>query len=545
MSSVRAAFGAPERAELTRAAALAAGTALVAFLGVRQLGAAGILAPLALVLLLIVLQRPVGAMALLFVLTVVCEGPTFGFLHFTSHLYVEVYKGLTLLDMLVVVAILAVGLDVLGRRRAVYIPRPLMPMAAVLLLAMVAGAITGSAHGQSLRAVTLLQNLLAYLLLLPIAVANLDLNRRKIALFLGCVMALAAIKAVFGLIEIASGQGASIEGTARLTYYEPTANWLIMLSFFAVCAALVGKVRLPRWMLACSPLLLICLILSYRRSFWIAAVLGIVLVVLLGLSPTGRRVLVPAAVLVCVAVLLIGSVSVQSQSPVVKRFESLSPTKSRPERAGQLPQRRARERAPRYIRKPHQRPRYQRAVVGHGTHPVGRTRRRAAVRALCRALVLAEARDPWPGRLCAVHRWRAGALVESVARQRRARVSRLRVGFACGLARAHPNRGHRHVHRCRSALYRAGWDPARSIGAAGAWQTQCHESWRTCVGMERLADRAMRLLRTATRPRSCRRPLVRRCSAGRRSSLPSRLSRRSASGRVLGRGRNRRAGFHT
>jgi O-antigen ligase len=326
MSSVRATSGAPERSELMRATVLACSTALVAFLGIHKFGAAGILTPLAIVLFVVMLQRPAGAMALLFVLAVLCEGPTFGFLHFTSHLYDQVYKGLTLLDMLVVLAIIAVGLDLIGRRRAVYIPPPLVPMAVALLLAMVVGAITGSAHGQSLRTVTLSQNILLYLLLLPIVVANIDLNRRKIAIFLGCAMALAILKAVFGLIEIASDQGAVIEGSARLTYYEPTANWLIMIALFTVCAALAARVSLPRWMLAGSPLLLASLLLSYRRSFWIAAGLGLVLVVLLGLSPVGRRLLVPTAVLVAVAIFLIGSVSVQSQSPVLKRFESLSPT---------------------------------------------------------------------------------------------------------------------------------------------------------------------------------------------------------------------------
>ena len=33
------------------------------------------------------------------VLTAICEGPTFGFLHFTSHLYDQIYKGLTPLDI--------------------------------------------------------------------------------------------------------------------------------------------------------------------------------------------------------------------------------------------------------------------------------------------------------------------------------------------------------------------------------------------------------------------------------------------------------------
>ena len=51
-------------------------------------------------------------------------------------------------------------------------------------------------------------------------------------------------------------------------------------------------------MLLGSPLLIACLLLSYRRSFWIASVLGVLLVLLLGTSPAGRRLLVPASLAV-------------------------------------------------------------------------------------------------------------------------------------------------------------------------------------------------------------------------------------------------------
>ncbi len=66
--------------------------------------------------------------------------------------------------------------------------------------------------------------------------------------------------------------------------------------------------------------------LSYRRSFWIAAVLGLLLVLLLALSPVGRRLLVPTALLLAAGIWLLGSINFQSQSPIVKRVASLSPT---------------------------------------------------------------------------------------------------------------------------------------------------------------------------------------------------------------------------
>src|SRR5271168_4340553 len=80
-------------------------------------------------------------------------------------------------------------------------------------------------------------------------------------------------------------------------------------------------------MLAASPLLVACLVLSYRRSFWIGAVLGLLLVLMLGTSPVGRRLLVPAGLGVVVAIWLLGSINFQNQSPIVKRVASLAPSK--------------------------------------------------------------------------------------------------------------------------------------------------------------------------------------------------------------------------
>jgi O-antigen ligase len=68
---------------------------------------------------------------------------------------------------------------------------------------------------------------------------------------------------------------------------------------------------------------LLALVLSYRRSFWIADVLGIALVVLLGLNATGRRLLIPAALLVAGALWLLGGAALQSDTPLGARVQSL------------------------------------------------------------------------------------------------------------------------------------------------------------------------------------------------------------------------------
>ncbi|HEV7937916.1 MAG TPA: O-antigen ligase family protein [Solirubrobacteraceae bacterium] len=314
------------RGELAAAVLASAVTLLIALLATRKAGTAGLLAPLAIVAGVILLHRPVLLVGLVVALAAVCEGPTFGLLHFSSHLYDQIYKGLTPLDILVALAIVAVGIDLIVRRRRPRLPRALAPGLVMLVLAMIAGAVTGHAAGASVRSVVLSENVLAYLLLLPLAISNLALDRRQVSLLLGGAVALAIVKAGLGLVEVAGHYGESIEGNATLTYYEPAANWLIMIALLATVAAIVGRARLPLWMLLGTPLLVASLVLSYRRSFWIASVLGLLLVLLLGLTPAGRRLLVPVGLAIAFAILLLGSINFQAQLPIVKRAESLAPT---------------------------------------------------------------------------------------------------------------------------------------------------------------------------------------------------------------------------
>ena len=131
-------------------------------------------------------------------------------------------------------------------------------------------------------------------------------------LLIGGVFALAVLKGFLGVIEIAGHKGASIEGSASLTYYEPTANWVVMVALLGIVAAILARLRPPLWMLLGTPLLIASLLLSYRRSFWIAAVLGLLLIVLLALSPVGRRLLVPTALFVAAGIWLLGSINFQS-----------------------------------------------------------------------------------------------------------------------------------------------------------------------------------------------------------------------------------------
>jgi O-antigen ligase len=305
-------------------AALAAMLALLVAGAVRELGPVGLLLPVALVIAAILVTRPVLTLALVVGLTIFCEGPEFGLFSFSSNLYLELYKGLSLLDVLVALVVISAFLDMLRNERPLRVPRPLAVGLVTLALAMLAGAYVGHKAGTSLRFSVFSEHILFYLLLMPLAIANLDLDARQIKRLLTGAMVLAVVKAIIGLVEIALRLGKPIEGSARLTYYEPTANWVIMIALLAIVAALLLRVTRPRWILLSSPLLIICLLFSYRRSFWIAAVLGLLLVILVGTSPVGRRLLVPASLAVAVAIWLLGSLNFQSNLPIVKRVDSIS-----------------------------------------------------------------------------------------------------------------------------------------------------------------------------------------------------------------------------
>ncbi len=319
-------IGLPRR-ELVLCAAASGATAVIALAGVHKVGTAGLLTPLALVLAAILLMRPLIAVTLVIGLMILVEGPSFGILTSASQLYQASFKDLTAVDVLVMIAVASVVLDLIRTGRRLYVPRPLFVPLVILALAMLAGVVVGHAAGASLRFAVTSEHVLAYLLVMPLAVVNLDIDRRQVSRLLGYALALAGVKAVLGLVEISAHLGSAIEGDALLTYYEPAANWVIMIAGLSVFAAVLARAKPPLWMLVLSPLLFGSLLLSYRRSFWIGATLAILLVLMLGTTPVGRRLLVPSALAVVAAVWLLGSIHFQDQIPLVKRASTLTPSK--------------------------------------------------------------------------------------------------------------------------------------------------------------------------------------------------------------------------
>lgn len=316
--------------ELALALSASVLSAGLAYIGSER-GLAGMLLPLALIVLVVLMMRPVAMVALTTGLVILCEGPDFGlFASVTSKLYDgKFFHEIAPIDILVGLTIVSVGMGLIRERRRVQIPRPLLFAEMLLAFAMLAGLVTGRAAGNSLRSEVLAELVLMYLLLLPIAVANLSLSADQVTRLIWAGVALAIFKAVIGMIEILGHHGVMVEGRTLLTYYEATANWTIMCALLGLVALGLSRVRPPTWALAGVPLLIACLLLSYRRSFWIATVLALLLLALLASSASGRRLFIPAGLLLAVAIWGVSSSAnlQNSSSPIVQRVASLTPSK--------------------------------------------------------------------------------------------------------------------------------------------------------------------------------------------------------------------------
>ena len=290
----------------------------------------GLAAPLALLgagLALALLQYPGTVVLVAVAAVVVCEGPSFGLFPQTANLYRDVVKGVMPLDGLIALATAALAVQLVTERRPLRMPPPLLALSlAFVALAVAAGLVVGRAHGVGTASGLLAVHVVGYLLLIPLLIVNLRVDARQAQRVLGGAFALAVAKALVGLVAVGLGRGETIDGESALTYYEPTANWLISVALLSVAAGVVLKLRPPRRVLATAPLLLLALVLSYRRSFWIGDAAALVMVFVLALTTSRRRAVLPIVAVLAGGAWLLGSVTVQSDTPLAERVRSLSPT---------------------------------------------------------------------------------------------------------------------------------------------------------------------------------------------------------------------------
>jgi O-antigen ligase len=318
----------PERQTVVLGGLAAAG-ALVTLVAALKLGLAALLLPIAVMAFVVLLRYPGPVLVAAVLLAIFCETSDFAFLPQTGHLYDEVAKGFLPLDGLLLIAVAGTAAQLIQDHRPVRLPAtPVTVLLVLLALGLTSGILVGREAGVGVGTSLLQVHAFVYLAVAPLIAANLVITDRDVKLILAGVVALAALKAVIGLFLVASGRGVSVTESSVLTYYEPTANWVMTVGLLAILAAALRRVPLAWWVWASAPLMLASLLLSYRRSFWIADVLGIALVLLLGLSNNGRRVVLPGVLLISAAIWSLGGgLSIQSDTPLGQRVQSLSSSK--------------------------------------------------------------------------------------------------------------------------------------------------------------------------------------------------------------------------
>jgi hypothetical protein len=302
----------------------AAGLALVALVAARY-GAAALAVPLAAAATVALIQRPRLAVGLAVGGVVLVEGGGGDFLGVPA-MYDPLPFGPTPAECLLAVAVLAVLIDRFSAEQPVRLPGPLTVALALVVLAAAAGAVTGHYSGVGNEELIFAARQLAWLVVVPFLVVNAVETERHVRGALAFGAALALVKGVVGLVGVASGVGVVVDGST-ITFYEPTANWLLLLGILTVVAAFMLRARPPGWVLVSLPLLALALTLSFRRSFWIGGALGILLVVLLGARTPGRRIAVIAGLLLAAAVWTLSLQPLQAEAPIAKRAASLEPTK--------------------------------------------------------------------------------------------------------------------------------------------------------------------------------------------------------------------------
>jgi hypothetical protein len=306
--------------------ALGAGTGLAFVLAIQRVGPMAALLPVIGLVAAYLVSAPRVALAALLGLVVVVEGDPVGLLPIGPGVYGPVGFGLTPPDLLLAIVVLGTVVELVRTRSH---PRGIGPMTLPLLsfaCACLAGLVTGYFSGAPTGDLFISAVRFAHMLLLPLLVVNLLRDDRALHGFLAGAAMLAAFKAITGLLAAATGRGFSVEGGV-ITYYEPLANWLLLLFLLTVLAAYAQKVPLPSWVRWTIPLAFFALVFSFRRSFWIAGLFSLVLVFLVASRRRLRAVLAVGTVglaLVLVATLAVGPGGA-IDSPLVERAQSLQP----------------------------------------------------------------------------------------------------------------------------------------------------------------------------------------------------------------------------
>jgi len=309
------------------AAGLATGLLLAA--GQQYAGTKGMLAPVAAIVCVVLLRFPGFTFGLMVALAVLAEVEATGAIPSGGFYYEVAASSLTPPDVLLAIGVGGVLLRFVTDDERPRLPHPLVIPLALLALALAAGVVTGyfSPGGVSKGDLFHRGMNVAYVFLVPILAVNVIRDTRALKAFAVVVAALGALKGVSGLYVFAGGFGSTVEDEA-ITFLNPVPNLVMLVLVLGVVAATIRKVKIPTWTIAAAPVALLSLVLSFRRSFWIAGTFTLIAVGIIASRRRGRAVLAVGAValaLTLVAAATVGTSDNPSGSPIAERAQTFSP----------------------------------------------------------------------------------------------------------------------------------------------------------------------------------------------------------------------------
>ncbi|MCB1005111.1 MAG: O-antigen ligase family protein [Acidimicrobiales bacterium] len=307
--------------------------------GMAVVGPAVALLPMALVICWWLFWHPLPTLGLLFATTVLIEGQSEVWPVTLDRWYGTI--GPTPLHPPDLLVLLLLGWVVHERVRTTRPGPGLGPFAppmALLAVALAFGLVTGYLGASDRIDLIGSARVLALLLVVPLVTAEVLGRTARTRAAVGFAVALVAGRAAIALAGVLTGRAPGAPGSSGVTaavsaeastFYEPTTNFLMVVTVLGITVALVRRLSLPRWLLLVAPMLLVTIALSYRRSFWIATILGLVLVLLVATGRRGRPWLVlgGAAVVLALYVAISAGGSTDATNPVLYRAESLNPSK--------------------------------------------------------------------------------------------------------------------------------------------------------------------------------------------------------------------------
>lgn len=298
--------------------------------GLEKAGPEGLAVPLILLGCVVLLRFPEACLGLLLFGAAMAEVEPVGAIPSGERFYDQVFSSFTTPDVLIFFGLGGVLLRFVAQDLRPRLPEPLTVPLIVLGFAVVAGVATAYSTGSVPLPELFHRSMqIGHLILIPLLAVNVLRDPRALKVFALGLAALACVKGATGLYSSLGGFGGGVEDEVA-SFLNPFPNLLMLTFGLGVIAALVRKVEIPAWMYGGMPIALLALLLSYRRSFWIAAILAIVLVVIIASRRRGRAVFAIGAVALVLAFVAANSVAGPSDStstsPLAERAQTLTPT---------------------------------------------------------------------------------------------------------------------------------------------------------------------------------------------------------------------------